>query len=449
MLTDQLLGPIIEGVSNTYGEQFFNRITTLLGQASGADFCFIALADQTTMQATTIAAYAGGQLVDNFSYPLAHSPCEAVMCELDSVFPSKVAELFPEDILLAEMGIEGYIGASLKDADGLLLGIVVALFKQPVTDPGPIHTVFSLFSGRIAAEIARSDKAAELEQANEELEQRVALRTQELEATLTELQKSQQRLVEQQKFASLGNLVAGVAHEVNTPLGIGVTSTSLIRATLAELIASMASRTLTESSMQSALSELDQASSILEQNLDRAAKLVRSFKQVAVDNASLVRSQINLKILVKDLLSSLHPEIKKRDVEIQTEIPEALLFESCPGYLAQLLTNLLMNSLIHAYPDGRKGRILLSAHREGERIMLCFSDDGIGVSEQHRTQIFEPFFTTKRGQGGSGLGLNIVYNIVTQKLGGQIQQSTPDGGGCCYQIEFPAVLPQSESAAET
>ena len=437
MLSDQMLGPIIEGVSNTSGTQFFNRITELLGHSVNADYCFIAIADTATMQATTLATYAGGKLIENFSYPLEHSPCEQVMCDRDSVYPTQVAELFPKDVLLTQMGIEGYIGASLKDSDNQLLGILVALFTQPIEEPDPIHTIFQLFSGRVAAEIARTQKADELELLNLQLEQRVKERTHELEQAMQELQLSQKRLIDQEKFASLGSLVAGVAHEVNTPLGVGITSASMIRATLEQLTAEVSNQSLTESAMNQALGELTQNTKILEQNLSRAARLVKNFKRVAVDNANLDRCRIDLNELVDAVLSSLHPETKKYPLQFEISIPPEICFESYPGDLTQLLTNLIINSLQHGLKTQQKGRISLDAKQQDNHLTLRYEDNGGGIEPDHLDKIFDPFFTTRRGQGGSGLGLNIVYNIVTQKLNGEISHYRPEQGGCGFSIRFP------------
>lgn len=437
MEVDQVVREIIEGVSNTYGEQFFRRITKLLGESVGADFAFIARTDDDRHMASTIALYANGEIVDNIVYPLTDSPCEQVIGGNVCIYPVGVAHLFPNDTLLAEMKIEAYIGAALIDAHGRSLGLVVALFRDIVTNPEAIRTTFQLFAGRISAEIERHQQAKALELANAKLEQRVADRTRELTRALNDLKRSNEQMVEQEKFASLGSLVAGISQEINTPLAIGVTSASVITEGLQQLQQQMEHETLSNDALLNAIAELGLTATILEQNLARATKLIRNFQQVAVDKASSKLSEIHLATLVEVLLSSLVTETKKYPVELVVAIPADLTLFSYPGDLIQVVTNLVLNSLFHGYPEGREGRVSLSASQSENSTTFTVCDDGIGIPQEHLTKVFEPFFTTKRGLGGSGLGLNVVYNIVHRKLGGTIELESSAEGGSCFTLTLP------------
>lgn len=282
--------------------------------------------------------------------------------------------------------------------------------------------------------IKRSEE--DLRELNEQLEARVAIRTAELaqsnvqlSGALEELRRTQGQLVEQEKLAALGGLVAGIAHEINTPLGIGVTAASHLHEQAQKLKLAMSGGALKRSMLDEFADTAVQSSELVLVNLNRASALVRSFKQVAVDQASDERRVIDLKAYLQEILLSLQPTLKKVPHQIRLECAEAIGWDTCPGALYQVLVNLLMNALLHAWPDARTGTFRIVGRRAGPRVLLEFADDGCGMSEEVRRRAFDPFFTTRRGQGGSGLGLHIVYNLVTQRLRGSIEvQSSPDAG---------------------
>lgn len=263
----------------------------------------------------------------------------------------------------------------------------------------------------------------------------------ELEQTMDQLQTAQTQLVQTEKLASLGGLVAGVAHEINTPVGVGVTAASTLRAAAEQLVERLAAGTLKRSHLSEFTSTADDATRIILSNLHRASELVQSFKQVAVDQSSAERRHFNLKEYVDEVLLSLTPRLKKTPHQVTTEIPEDLMLDSYPGALAQILTNLVTNALIHAFDDRHPGTITVQAQAEGEQLRLICSDDGCGMSPDHRKKLFDPFFTTKRGAGGSGLGMHIVFNLVTQALQGRITVETEPGQGTRYDMLIPLRAP--------
>ena len=262
----------------------------------------------------------------------------------------------------------------------------------------------------------------------------------EVDKALGQLRETQDHLVQNEKLASLGALVAGIAHEINTPVGIGVTAASTLDSQARALAEKYRTNELKKSDLETFLGAAQESSQIILRNLQRAADLVHSFKQVAVDQASGERRRFVLRTYLDEILLSLAPKLKRTPHEIVIDCGGDVMPDSYPGALAQVLTNLIGNSLVHAFPDGRKGRIHIRARDEDGFVQLDYSDDGVGMSPEHLRRIFDPFFTTKRGQGGSGLGMHIVYNLVTQMLGGHIEAHSSEGGGLHVQLRFPAVV---------
>lgn len=258
-----------------------------------------------------------------------------------------------------------------------------------------------------------------------------------LRRALKDLEKSQNHLVEREKMASLGELVAGIAHEVNTPIGIGVTASSHTRNLLLNLQKSYDNGTLDEDDLTQFLENAKESVEITEQNLNRSADLIRSFKQVAVDQSSGKVRKIKLRQHIEDVILSLRPQLKRYQHRIEIEGSEELFCVVDAGALSQIVTNLVMNSINHAFADETSGLIQLSFVERGCSVELVYRDNGCGMSAKHLSKIFEPFFTTKRGQGGSGLGTHIIYNQVCQGLHGKISVQSEPNKGIDFVIEFP------------
>ncbi len=258
-----------------------------------------------------------------------------------------------------------------------------------------------------------------------------------LQQALINLEKSQSRLVEREKMASLGELVAGIAHEVNTPIGIGITATSHLGNLVKLLGQSYQDGTLAPDDLEQFLRDADEGIGITEKNIRHAADLIRSFKQVAVDQTSGNTRKINLKQHMQDILVSLRPQLNKLKHQVHIDCDEALVCTCNAGAITQVLTNLIFNSLIHGFEKIEQGNIYVGISLEGTQIKLIYRDDGIGMEKELLHKIFEPFFTTKRGQGGSGLGTHIIYNQVNQALGGHITVASSPGQGIRFEIEFP------------
>jgi PAS domain S-box-containing protein len=281
---------------------------------------------------------------------------------------------------------------------------------------------------------------------NVELEARVEARTAELRQSLDELRAAQAQLVQSEKMAALGSLVAGIAHEINTPLGIGVTAASHVELAVRALNERFARGELTRQEMEGFLGNATEACEMVLANLQRAADLVRSFKQVAVDQSSGERRRFSLKPYLEEVLRSLGPQLRRTRHELLLVCPENLEIDSYPGAYSQIVTNLVLNSLTHGFDGIEQGRIEIEVLREGESLRLRYRDNGKGIAPEHLPKIFDPFFTTKRGVGGSGLGLHVLYNLVTQTLGGTIECRSKPGEGVSFEIDLPMRPPLRAAA---
>lgn len=280
----------------------------------------------------------------------------------------------------------------------------------------------------------------ELRQENENrqfIEDELRKRNSELATSMETIQLAKDQLVESAKMASLGGLVAGIAHDVNTPLGVGVTATSFLQDRVDKLKIAYEDKKLTGSTMSSFISEAQQTITLLTNNLNRASDLISSFKQVAVDQTSEAEREINVSEYLIEIVQSLAPSIKKTQHTIDVHCPDDLTIKCAPGVLAQILTNMIMNSLIHGFENKPKGSIDINISQQDNALLINYSDDGKGLDKITLGQHFDAFFTTKRGEGGSGLGTHIMYNLVTQTLKGKIQAFSELGEGLHYKISIP------------
>ncbi|CAM2006180.1 hybrid sensor histidine kinase/response regulator [Acanthopleuribacter pedis] len=288
---------------------------------------------------------------------------------------------------------------------------------------------------RLEIEVQQRELAeGKLRALNEDLESRIEARTHEiqqkneaLQDALGHLREAQEHMVASEKMAALGGLVAGIAHEINTPVGIGVTATSHLTQKTNDLLEAYQNKTMKRSDLHSFLQTAREATHMIMSNLNRASELIQSFKQVAVDQSSETRRTFQVREYLEEVILSLRPNLKKTHIEVAVTCDPALSLDSYPGAFGQIISNLTMNAVLHGIGAQASGRIRIDVTPDGDGIILVFEDNGRGIPQDHLKKIFDPFFTTKRGEGGSGLGLHIVYNIVTQTLGGTIQcESVPD-----------------------
>jgi len=292
--------------------------------------------------------------------------------------------------------------------------------------------------------------AATLEDTVEQRTAELTTSNAELSEALEHLKTAQGELVESEKLASLGRLVAGVAHELNTPLGNSLTVVTALDDRYKQLEAMLRGETpMRRSTLEDLVRDTRHGQDILQRNVQKAADLVRDFKQLAIDQTTDMRRDFTLDSVVKDVLIMVEPRFKRTPFVIETRLQEGLAMNSFPGALGQVLTNLLMNTLVHAFDGRDAGHVLVSCATAGSgEVTLTVVDNGRGMDESVRRRIFDPFFTTKLGTGGSGLGMHIVHNIVTNVLGGQIEvRSVPDQGTQML-IVMPCEAPVRAGAEE-
>lgn len=289
---------------------------------------------------------------------------------------------------------------------------------------------------------------------NEELEAKVEKRTRSLKESNQQLEKAyenlkitQQSLVESEKMASLGSLVAGVAHEINTPIGISVTASSFLQERIRELQTKIEDKQLSRSYLTELTQTLDESSQLLQNNLRRASDLISSFKQVAVDQSSQARYTFNVADNLHQVVVSLGHKLKKCQAEVDIQCDPKLTIDSYPGSFVQIYSNLILNSVKHGFEDWDKPKkIGIRIEKQGDELLIDYLDTGRGIDPKILPRIFEPFVTTKRGQGGSGLGTHIVYNLVVQLMKGRIVCCSEPGQGAQFNIRLPLIEPTKADA---
>jgi len=277
-----------------------------------------------------------------------------------------------------------------------------------------------------------------LENLTNELEQRVEERTKELQNSIAILQKAQNQLVESEKMAALGSLVSGVAHEVNTPLGNAVTGSSIIKNECKELLMMMNDGTLKKSTLDKKLSHIDETSRLLSKSVSNAADLIKSFKKISIDQSVEGKREFDLHEYINEVAFTFHNKLKQIPVDVEVTPKEVLKINSYPGVFAQLFNNFIQNSIIHGFENfNGVAKITINISIKDDYLYIVYSDNGNGVKKEIKDKVFEPFITTKRNAGGTGLGLNIVYNIIAQKLKGEVNLESEEGKGTKFNIKIP------------
>jgi signal transduction histidine kinase len=258
------------------------------------------------------------------------------------------------------------------------------------------------------------------------------------DAALAQLRRAQADLIQSEKLASLGQIVAGVAHEINTPVGIALTTATTLGEEVKSFGAVAESGQVPRARFLHFVERVREGAELLYANLTRAAVLVQSFKQVAADRVSSERRAFLMDEWARELLTSLRPVLRRAGQEVELTCPPGLLVDTYPGALAQVLTNLVMNALTHAFAPGTTGRLTLAIDKaSADMVRIVFADDGRGIAPENLGKVFDPFFTTARNRGSTGLGLHIAFNLVTGPLEGKIDVASRPGEGTRFVLMLP------------
>ena len=337
-----------------------------------------------------------------------------------------------------------YLGVPLVWPDDEVFGTICVLdSKKRVYQQRYVDLLWEI-KRAIEADFQVMDQQQKLIASNADLLKvnRALLRSNsDLKAALDRISTMQAELLRAEKMSALGKLVAGVAHELNTPIGNGLMVASTLKSN-AEAISAELEAGVTRTRMHDFIGGVDRGADILLNSLGRAAELVDSFKQVAVDQSGTGRREFDLKKTFGEILATLASAIRQSGHSVLCEVDEGITMDSYPDPLGQALVNLVNNALIHAFPGGVPGQIRIAAHRQADDwIEVSVADDGVGIPAIDLARVFDPFFTTRLGQGGGGLGLHVVYNQVTAALRGSVRVESEPGSGACFTLRVPRVAP--------
>lgn len=305
---------------------------------------------------------------------------------------------------------------------------------------GDLAASFNIFLSRLEDnEVHRHNKEREILELNAILEDKVTQRTQELERQITYLQETQTQIVEQEKLASLGGLMAGFTHEVNTPIGISLTLSAHLRDRLELLRQDFESGALTKQQFIELTDDIKEACSKIQSNLDKAAEHIKSFKAFTIDQSNDEARLFNLKYFVTSIINALKPTLKMTAIKIDVIMDEGIEIRSYPIVFSQIVTNLVINSIAHAFEASQPGNIRIAAYFEGDFLVFDYSDDGKGIDPSIKERLFEAFVTTAKERGGSGLGTHIVHSLITRTLGGEVEFTSQPGQGTRFLFRIPKI----------
>jgi signal transduction histidine kinase len=349
------------------------------------------------------------------------------------------AGLMGDVVNALHLGAFDYLTKPIRDPDLLQAAVSRALEQVRLKQENTIYQQYleELVEQR-TAELSVTNVELELHQ--RDLEHLVNKRTQELEEVIDNLKNTQQQLIDSAKMASLGRLVAGISHELNTPLGICLTFISSLGQKLNSFEKDIVKGVLRREDFENFLYSAQESSAIVVNNLTQVSELVKNFKMVSVDVSSDMRRKFDLVSYFKNVMNSLKPELFETQVSINFSHKYRYIIDSYPGLFSQILTNLVMNSMTHGFTKHFKGHIEIELYYEDGLLVISYKDNGCGISEEVKAKMYEPFFTTARGTGGSGLGLNILYNLVVNNLSGKVDCYSNINEGVEFLIKFPVPL---------
>ncbi|MBU2893521.1 HAMP domain-containing histidine kinase [Colwellia sp. D2M02] len=402
---------VFESISNSYGNAFFKSIALSLSDLLKPDQCIIASVDDKQITATTIINVKNHEVEDNFTYTLAGTPCAESTNEI-SYYTNNVSTDFPKDKRLNDSIIKTYLGTPIKGINGECIGILCVMYREVINNKDEIVEVFNGISNRLSAELNH----------------------------LHDQQLLKNQLQTSEKMASLGSLVAGITHEVNTPLGIAITTHSILEGECQNLALHIKNQDLTLSAMNHYIEATESALAMQGENLERAKKLIENFKKTATDQHRLELENINVKDYYQKVISTLRALLKPQQITLTLECDDSILVKTYPGIHAQIITNLISNSACHGFSESNSmstsNEITIEiARKSANEIAVNYRDNGAGLSDAAAQHVFEPFYTTARDKGGIGLGMSIISKLIKDKLQGDISVDN-SGKGAHFIYSF-------------
>jgi signal transduction histidine kinase len=437
----------IASINNNNLDFFYKEIHTIIDELIYSKNFFIALYSEEDLS-LTIPYFIDEKDIHDFKekkLPIGKGVSSYVIRTrmpqlLDITQVNKLIEQGEIEQVLGSGDFTSWMGAPMISANFLHGLIVIQSYDEEVIyneeDLMLLHFVAQHVANAIDTVVnSQQRKESQLKMAKQHrlLEQKNL----DLNRVIEQLKATQDELIQKEKMASLGGLVAGIAHEINTPLGICVTGVSHLQEEYKIIKQSVENETLTETKLKNFFEDIEEVLTILATNTNRGASLVNSFKQVAVDQSSNEVRNINVLEYMDEILLSLRPVLKRTNIAIDVECESTLSVTVDAGAISQIFSNLILNSVNHGFEQGEKGKVLIEIYQKNSSIIIRYRDDGIGIDDEALKLLFEPFYTTKRGEGGSGLGTHLVYNLVTSSLKGKITVKSQRGKGLAYLIKFP------------
>jgi len=426
-----IIEDIAMGVSSSSGDAFFEKLVLHLWKLYKMSYVLIGLYDKEANSVSTLKFCIDGKIVDNITYPLQDSPCSDVICDTSAIYTKEVQKSFPEDQYFKEHNIESYLGIRLLNSQCECVGLISCLDTKEIGSTELMHAILEIFASRASAEIERM-------QHEQELENRVYERTKKLEEALSKIKaQTHDELVHSEKMSTLGSMVAGFTHDINTPIGLGITGASYIESETKQIAQKANEGKLSKNNLNEYIENVLKMSDSMSKSLDKAKELVRSFKLISLDQHLNERKEIALKAYVEDILLSLHFKLKHTQIEIDNAIPITLKINAQSSALFQIFGNLILNSIKHGFDEDEAGKISINANQDENGLNITYKDNGKGMNEETLEHVFEQFYTTKKESGGTGLGMYILYDLVVNTMGGKIELNSTLGKGVEFNLHIP------------
>jgi C4-dicarboxylate-specific signal transduction histidine kinase len=418
------------GLLFTPPEDRFDRITRLASQLLGMPIALVSLVADKVQWFKSVQGLDATETSREISF-CGHAILEEKTFIVENAIQDQ--RFLDNPLVTGDPHIRFYAGQPLHTADGSRVGTLCVIDQCPHQFTSEQQRLLQDLGVLVETEIQRGQLLDALKVQNTQLQVEIEERINAEEA----LREIQQDLIANEKLAALGALVAGISHEINTPVGIGITASSHLRESINAFATLFSDGSLKRSDLEGFVNSIRDLNSMIEENLQRASNLIRSFKEVAVDQSAEDNREIFFKQYVDQIVTSLSPKFRNRNIQVDTsDIDPSLKIVTTPGPIAQILSNLIENSLVHGFDNEESGLIRLSASASQEELFIVYSDNGKGIPEENLIKIFDPFFTTKRSQGGTGLGMHLVHNIVRKKFFGQIRCESSLGKGVTFHISL-------------